>query len=567
MLSIVVFGIIAFMMYWWASQGLFSAFMHLICTILAGILAFAFWEPLTLGMLINKMPEYAWGVGLLVPFGGWLLALRLISDKLIGGNLNFHNVPDQAVGAAFGGLAGVLTTGMLLIGLQMTAMPGIFGFKGGWELTEDGTAQKSKGVFLGVDRVTADFFTTLSRFSFAPSFSDVNLNNTHPDLSAEAGLFHRGASEFSRRVIRPGNASIVKAPDPNGEEITHQFKPSPVPKWLENITSTVPGKNVPIIIGTSVKVQGEAADQDGTFRISRGQISLAYSDNAPGFPVTHVAYPIGYLQNGEYGKLSGTDDYAYSLPAMADVVHHWLFLVPEGSTPEYLRVKNLRITLGDKWNKDLPPGLNREGGDAPEVKPGDGPEVVVVPSPIPGFVTVSAKLPFQSSLNKLGVQGVDLFTEKDPRNPNNVTNYVLKGIFSIRRRSRGEPRPGTNIAVDNFFSPNNARIVQADLGNKDAKTGLLGGMLAVESVDKTPFLIDNQGNPFKAIGYARGADAEMVVGFDPNKPIEKLVDTDPGKVSANDHMILYFQVPVGRSITSFKYGKVSTPVSPPVPLE
>ena len=73
LLCILLVGIIA---YWWANQGLFSAIIHLLCVVTAGALAFAFWERLTLGLLLRGswFDGYAWrpvacgGCGL---FLGW----------------------------------------------------------------------------------------------------------------------------------------------------------------------------------------------------------------------------------------------------------------------------------------------------------------------------------------------------------------------------------------------------------------------------------------------------------------------------------------------------------------
>ena len=46
-LSVVVSLIVLLIAYWWASQGLFDAFIHFVCVVIAGALAFAFWEPVT----------------------------------------------------------------------------------------------------------------------------------------------------------------------------------------------------------------------------------------------------------------------------------------------------------------------------------------------------------------------------------------------------------------------------------------------------------------------------------------------------------------------------------------
>ena len=59
-------GMTALIAYWWATQGLLSAILHLVCVVAAGTLAFAFWEPLTAKIMNGgTFDNYAWGVSLI----------------------------------------------------------------------------------------------------------------------------------------------------------------------------------------------------------------------------------------------------------------------------------------------------------------------------------------------------------------------------------------------------------------------------------------------------------------------------------------------------------------------
>ena len=84
-LNIVLIAMVAMIAYWWANQGLFSAIIHLLCVIVAGAIALAFWEPVTVGLLLrgNAFDNYAWGVSLVGLFVAVLLLLRLATNKLI----------------------------------------------------------------------------------------------------------------------------------------------------------------------------------------------------------------------------------------------------------------------------------------------------------------------------------------------------------------------------------------------------------------------------------------------------------------------------------------------------
>ncbi|MHC4141812.1 MAG: hypothetical protein ACYSUF_08025 [Planctomycetota bacterium] len=48
-MQLIIFNILCIAMvlliaYWWANQGIFSAIIHLLCVIIAGALALAFWR-------------------------------------------------------------------------------------------------------------------------------------------------------------------------------------------------------------------------------------------------------------------------------------------------------------------------------------------------------------------------------------------------------------------------------------------------------------------------------------------------------------------------------------------
>ena len=67
-MNIAVVVLVLLIGYWWANQGLFSAIIHLLCVIVAGAVALAFWEMLAFGLLMRggRFDHYAPGVSLLI---------------------------------------------------------------------------------------------------------------------------------------------------------------------------------------------------------------------------------------------------------------------------------------------------------------------------------------------------------------------------------------------------------------------------------------------------------------------------------------------------------------------
>ncbi|MFG0274722.1 MAG: hypothetical protein ACF8QF_06665, partial [Phycisphaerales bacterium] len=86
LMNIGVILFVLFIAYLWTQQGLFSAFLHFVCTLIAGAIALAVWEPLVYGVFLGMRQDLAWSLGLIVPFLVSLVVLRLASDKLIPNN-------------------------------------------------------------------------------------------------------------------------------------------------------------------------------------------------------------------------------------------------------------------------------------------------------------------------------------------------------------------------------------------------------------------------------------------------------------------------------------------------
>jgi len=100
-------------------QGLFSALITCVLTILAASLAFGFYEDLYLGQLIQYQPDHGRAIALLAIFFLTLLVLRTLFDLLIKGNMQFPLYVDRVGGGVLGFVTAMIIVGMLTIGLQM----------------------------------------------------------------------------------------------------------------------------------------------------------------------------------------------------------------------------------------------------------------------------------------------------------------------------------------------------------------------------------------------------------------------------------------------------------------
>jgi uncharacterized membrane protein required for colicin V production len=121
MLTAVTIIVILIVGYAHMRDGLFTAFCNLVNVLLAGIVAFGFWEPVA-DWLDNALQGGFWAgyedfIALTLIFTASLIALRMITNRLAPDMLGFSgNV--QYGGAIFGLITGYLLAGFFLCALQ-----------------------------------------------------------------------------------------------------------------------------------------------------------------------------------------------------------------------------------------------------------------------------------------------------------------------------------------------------------------------------------------------------------------------------------------------------------------
>ncbi len=534
MLSIIILVLILCIAYTWSTQGLFSALIHLVLTVLAGALAFAAWEPMVYGFLLYRMPEQAWGVGLLIPFGLSLLGLRTLFDKAVPGNLSFHNLADKIGGALLGFCSGVLTVGMLIIGLQMIGMPSLVSYQA-YKLEADGRANRAQSLMVPVDTLTAGFFSQLSGGALSPMLSDKTLPNYHPALARESSFYHQSAFwtsgySSSRRAAHPNNFKIVE----NGYSVLNETPPS--------LKDKIQGAGSLVVVGVEVQkqVEGGAAvvDQDSIYRVTANQVVLVTAgDRSGGKP----AYPVGFIQAGEYRALNSEGEFAYS-DTSASVTHHWVFLVPGGQKPRFLSIKQARLDLPAQANSDSASveNLMRFGAGLatkPATPPGGTPDAG--PSQI---ARIDNSLPFIINRNRL--TGFSISFDG---------NQLVSGKGQIRRDPNDQF--SQDLAIYGVKHNPTTKIVKVNFGGR--KPGSLFGRAIDKAVQVTqpPILKTASNKTYFAMGYVvTMGPAEFRFSFDPAQNMRSFGELEPGRVAAEHEVYLYFQVPIGEVVEKFSLG-------------
>lgn len=115
--NLIIFVLFVAVAYFQYAQGLFSALLTAIISILAAVLAVGYHEFVA-SYLLSKMPDEADAVALVGIFVVAFLAMRLIFDRLVPGNVRYPVLVDKIGAGAAGVITGLFSTGILAVAAQ-----------------------------------------------------------------------------------------------------------------------------------------------------------------------------------------------------------------------------------------------------------------------------------------------------------------------------------------------------------------------------------------------------------------------------------------------------------------
>ena len=535
--NILVIGFILLIAYWWFNQGFFSAFLHFVCVLCAGVLAFASWEPLASLLLSQSWAQpYAYGTALLLPFGIYLLLLRIAADKLAPDNLNFPQYVHVAGGGGFGLLAGVLTVGISLIGIGHThSSLELMGIKG---VTRTNRAKgqpqfDAPGLWVPAHTIAARTFGWLSEGSMSPSFSNATLASMRPELDAQALSLYRDTFEKNGRPARttaaPGSIRINRA-----ILVSDYLKPSgePMRAFVVDLT---------LDVGATTESQG--------FALSASQFRLIGAANGLRTP---VGYPFGWSQpnpNGgrDFYIFDDASNYVTGTPGATSIAVTVVFPADKFvQTPSHLMVQGLRLPF---------PAIAQESDAQDAMAMITGGQTQVAPPEIPSNVREIAAsdlsmndtiTPASGNLNNIGSMSVKddnyLFTGSHDFE---LGGFVGRGALSVR--GIWSP-PKTRIVRLNITRGNRNSI---DLWNDRSKIRDQAG----EGAELA--LVDDLGRSYYPIGFIhvqKAGDQRVSVTLSRDGEFRAL-DSFPNLSSAGaDDMWALFTPPVDRTIVGIKLG-------------
>ncbi len=500
--------------YWWANQGLFSAILHLACVIVAWALAFAFWEPLTLGLLLRggRFDGFMWGASLVGMFVVALFVLRLATNKLVPANLDLPRWANLSFGFPVGLASGVLTMGITLIGLGMIQSDSSVAGLNGWRRAGGGKVTEVNRLLLPVHKMTAQFYDALSVGAFSTS---TPLRHYQPQLD-------RQAASLIRDSYRDGRGQVAMRPDQ---------------------VSVVGAYLCPDRVVVSLRFNRGARDYNDQLTLSAAQVRLVAAASGRDQPL--VVHPDTWSQEvkDEGEKVFAFDDvthYATTIPGRESADIRMGFPWREGLRPSFVQIKGARIYIRPQQLEPLASCDEVLRSNVATLAPEQGPVGGGVIQPDSEIRTSTDIRPVQTSTNAL------------PGTISHEDRWLTEGFGFF-------PRSGASYSrqqqIRGIFEPAGTRIVQLEVGRTSSAD--VGGRVRADAGDSaSPVLVDDRGHTYTAMGYiyekSDGTDIKLAPGAGLT-----LKDIPQPPSAGNQALRLVFQVTEGSNLVAFRVGSVN----------
>lgn len=589
-MNIIVILLVLGVAYAWMVRGVFNALLHMLCAIVAGAVAFAFWEPLAL-MMINASPErgflsflesVAWGAGLLIPFVVALLLLRVITDKAIPNNINNNTAVDYAGGAICGLVTGVITAGVVVIGVGNMRLPtNFFGYQPVWYSADRaksaGSLVEGKALWIPADKLVAKIYGGLSGGSMATAEP---LAKWYPELELTGFASRLSPSEGAgRNAVKPDDFSIKSSytvGDALGgskvSELLSDAQDSNSQKYIdikgEPVTT---GRLVGYIIEFEPGAK-ERGDKGGQIVVSNGQFRLLAQNNEG---QTRNIFPVAIISEsseaGQFGRwrFDSPDVFIRSTGGQSRVPMAFEFVVPQGYQPQALYVKNVRVDVTSlpkatayesttQRDRLVRTGSILKGGQAEKTRELDtSRQITINPDENRSLISKNLRLidmlSTQAVKRSMSINGENQLTEGE-------------GTFDVKLEvGRNNVPVSRNLRVERYAVGSGQELMKVDVG-PDSPFGLLSDAARDAPIDQPFLLIDTNGNEYEAIGFEYKDRELLQLRFTRGSTLTGIQDTPAMSTSRDDQSLtLLFIVTSGAKITNFTVGDTSLArFTPPV---
>lgn len=578
---IILVGVIAYV---WSARGLYSALVHMLCVIVAGAIAFALWEPLAhliMGQIDRDwVVDIVWGVSLAVPFAASLALLRLAVDALLRANADLDGVANFVGGALCGAISGIISIGILVIAIGFLRMPpSIMGYR---PIEHDGAGNvvRQSSLILPVDRLTVLLYEHLSQTGLRTSRP---LALWRPHADAEAGMLRVNFNEGrSRNALVPDGFNVL------GRYVVGET-PGPLAE-LTGDTMAARRQNVTNLSGEPItgtgRVEGflirfgpQARERTGRVVIGNTQVRLICKAERGDGVLSLNPFAMVSQASGDDPNLLGRwrferpEVFIASVGGTTESPMAFEFAVPHGYQPFAIYVKGVRhlvqdmqpaVTFPDIAARD---GAIRSGAILTQTGAGTQRDLARSPTLInvnvgdqqtmSGPIQIQAGLPGRSAINVGARKGLTVDEER----------RITGGEARFTNDEINAHNIPWELAVRQFAASADTVVTQLNV-SFDSDLSLLSDQLSEADFGLPPFLVDDRGQIYQAVGFVYRDTAETHVRYTPNRPLARVRDLPrggPTPARPDQQFILLFRVSRNVNITSFAIGDtIYADFNPPV---
>lgn len=588
-MNILVIGAVLGIAYAWMVRGAFNSFLQALCVFFGGAVAFAVWEPVSM-LLISVSPnsgfasalmDAAWGIGLVVPFVLVTLGLRVAVDKIIGANIKNSTGVDYAGGAVFGLMIGVLSVGMVVIGLSHMRLPtGFLGYQPVWYADgREGYLVESPGLWLPADTLTHKAYSAVSVGSMSTArplaewYPDLRVTGFASRISPGEGS---GRNAIKPKAFRPLTRYIV------GNENGSTDKSALIgqEKYRDIDNEEVGAAYLAGFVlefGPEAKESGEGG---GQVVVSNGQVRLLTRHTETG--ETDTVFPLATISEsrdaGKYGRwvYDSEDVYITSTGGKSRVEMGFEFLVPADEEPVALYVRNMRVPVdefvGEPATYADASARDRNVLDGSILKGAVSTREFDTSGAVSLRPDGNGRYPNTSTGPNIGEVFSSQIAKQRGLNIND-DNEVVGGAVQFSSEEVGRSTvPGKSLRVEQFVQNPGQTIVRVSVGDRGGRDGgIIEGGLLDEGAKNVPddeplMLVDTDGNEYEAVGYVyRQGSTDFFIRFTPGDTLTGIDDLPSlSRSRTGQEMSIVFTVTSDVEIEHFSVGsKVLMTYDPP----